>query len=425
MDGMEDKDSMKRFALMMLSLALGLPLMAFAQQSAPDSLQWSGSWAAAPMRIPPSGVSMDSVFENATFRQIVHLSTGGPYVRVRLSNVFGAGPMHVASIHVADAVSADTSRIESGTDTVVTFDGQQSVTIPAGAAYVSDPVKFDAKPLSNLAVSFHIDGPPAPRTYHDNSNQTTYFVHGNAVSAPELSDAVTAGHWFWLTGVEVGTPQRDRCVVAFGDSITDGWQSTRNGNNRWPDDLAARLHANSATKDVCVLNEGIGGNRVLLDGAGPAAVARLDRDVLSQPGVKYVVVLEGINDLGHMAQEGNVSQADIDALVRHLTGAYQQIIDAAHARGLKVIGGTLTPYGGSGYDEAGGARFQAAWRQVNAWIRQPGHFDEVVDFDKATANSEEPSKFAPSLDSGDHLHPGPAGYKAMADAFNMTWFEKK
>lgn len=415
---------MKKLAVCLLSAALCLPLVASAQ-SASQHLHWAGSWAAAPMRTPPPQVSISTVFENTTFRQIVHLSIGGPYVRIRLSNVFGDGPMHVTSVHVADAVSAATSQIEPGTDTVVTFDGQQNVTIPAGAAYVSDPVKFDAKPLSSLAVSFHVDAPPAPETYHDNSNQTSYFVHGNEVSAPELADAVKADHWFWFTGVEVGTPQANRCVVAFGDSITDGWQSTKNGNNRWPDDLAARFAANPATNDVCVLNEGISGNRVLLDGTGPAAVKRLDRDVLSEPGVRYVVVFEGINDLGHLARAANVSQADIDALVKSLTGAYQQIIDATHARGLKVIGGTLTPYGESGYDKDGGARFQAAWRQVNAWIRQPGRFDEVVDFDKVTADPSDPSRFAPSFDSGDHLHPNPAGYKAMADAFNLEWFEEK
>lgn len=410
---------MKRLAIILLSFTLTA-----AAQSVPQHLHWAGSWATAPMQTGTALVPPAQAFENTTFRQIVHLSTGGEYVRVRLSNVFGAGPMHVTSVHIADAVNAASSQIVAGTDTALTFDGQPDVTIPAGAAYVSDPVKFDAKPLSNLAVSFHIDAPPSPETYHDDSQETSYFVHGNEVSAQDLTNAVKADHWFWLTGVEVGTPQQDRCVVAFGDSITDGWHSTKNGNNRWPDELAARLQENPATRNVCVLNEGISGNRVLLDGTGPAAVKRLDRDVLSQPGVKYVVVFEGINDIGHLAREGDKSQADVNMLVKHLTGAYQQIIDAAHARGLKVIGGTLTPYGGSGYDKEGGAQFQQAWQQVNAWIRQPGHFDEVVDFDKVTADPQQPSRFAPSMDSGDHLHPNPAGYKAMADAFNLKWFEK-
>ena len=304
---------MKRLAVVLLSLTLTA-----GAQMAPRHLHWAGSWATSPMQPEPPAVPPTSVFTNTTFRQIVHLSTGGHYVRIRLSNLFGAGPMRVTSVHIADAVSAKSSQIEPGTDTVVTFFGKQGLTIPAGAAYVSDPVKFDAKPLSNLAVSFHINKPPAPQTYHDNSNETSYFEHGDEVSAPEMNGSVKVDHWYWLTGVEVGTPQQDRCVVAFGDSITDGWMSTVNGNNRWPDDLARRLQANPATRNVCVLNEGISGNRVLLDGSGPAAVARLDRDVLSQPGVKYVVLLEGINDLGHLAGSGDKSLADIDTLVKHL-----------------------------------------------------------------------------------------------------------
>ncbi len=411
---------MKRLAVLFLSLSLTA-----AAQSVPANLHWAGSWATSPMQPIPPEVPPTSIFQNATLRQIVHLSTGGDYVRIRLSNVFGAGPMHITSVHIATAVNPASSEIDTATDTEITFNGKPDATIPAGAAYVSDPIKFDAKPLSNLAITFHFNQPPAPETYHDNSNETTYLVHGNQVSAPELNDATKINHWFWLTGVEVGRPMRNRCVVAFGDSITDGWQSTVNGNNRWPDDLAERLQANPSTHSVCVLNEGISGNRVLLDGTGPAAVARLDRDVLAEPGAKYVILLEGINDIGHLAREGHVSQVDIDTLVTHLTDAYQQIIDAAHASGLKIIGATLTPFRGSGYYAAQGAQFEAARQKVNDWIRQPGHFDAVADFDKATRDPAQPDRFLPAYDSGDHLHPNPAGYKAMADVINLQWFEKK
>lgn len=410
---------MKGLAVVLLSLAFTT-----GAQAAPRNLHWAGSWATSPMQVSAAEVPPASVFKNTTFREIVHLSTGGDYVRVRLSNLFGAGPMRITSVHIALPVSTTSSKIEPGTDTMVTFFGKQGVTIPAGAAYVSDPVKFDAKPLSNLAVSFHIDAPPAPETFHDNSNATSFFAHGDQVSAARLANEVKVDHWYWLTGVEVGTRQQDRCVVAFGDSITDGWESTVNGNNRWPDDLAARLQANPATRDVCVLNEGISGNRVLLDGTGPAAMARLDRDVLSQPGVKYVVVLEAINDIGHLARSGDKNQADVNTLVTHLENAYQEIIDAAHARGLIVIGATLTPYGGSGYDKEGGPMYQAAWRKLNAWIRQPGHFDYVVHFNKATADPSDPSRFAPNLGARGLLHPNPAGYQAMANAFNLNWFTK-
>lgn len=411
---------MKRLALLLLSL----PLTA-AAQAVPANLHWAASWATATMQPDPPAVPPTSIFENATLRQIVHLSTGGEYVRIRLSNLFGAGPMHVTAVHIAEARNTVSSAIAAATDTAVTFDGKQDVTIPAGAAYVSDPVKFDGKPMSNLAVSFHIDEPPAPETYHDTANETSYLAHGNQVSAAKLSDATEITHWFWLTGVEVSHAAQDRCVAAFGDSITDGWQSTLNGNNRWPDDLAQRLQANPATQSVCVLNEGITGNRVLLEGAGPAAVARLDRDVLAEPGVKYVILLEGINDIGHLAHEGKVSQADIDTLVTHLTEAYRQIVDVARASGLKIIGATLTPFSGSEYYTGQFAQFEAARQKVNAWIREPGHFDAVVDFDIVTRDPAQPDRFLPAYDSGDHLHPNPAGYKAMADAIDLKWFEEK
>jgi lysophospholipase L1-like esterase len=368
--------------------------------------------------------SSTTAFTDVTVREIVHLSRGGQYVRVRLSNLFGVQPLQISAVHLADASATDSSQIVEGTDTPVTFQGKPSVMIPPGAAYVSDPVSFHAAPLSNLAISFHLDQPAMPETIHDNSNQITFIAHGDQVAAPELTSARTELHWYWLSGVEVGAPQPGSCIVAFGDSITDGWQSTVNANNRWPDDLAARLQANPATSNVCVLNEGIGGNRVLLDGTGPNAMARFDRDVLAQPGVKYAFVLEAINDIGHLADQYNVSQADQDALYDHLIAGYQQMIDQAHAHGITIIGATLTPFRGCGYYTVQGAEFEALRQKINTWIRTPGHFDAYVDFDKITRDPAHPDRFLPAYDSGDHLHPGPAGYKAMADAINLQWFQK-
>ncbi|HTX42237.1 MAG TPA: SGNH/GDSL hydrolase family protein [Acidobacteriaceae bacterium] len=403
-----------------------LAVLAFAltagAQTNSQRLYWAGSWTASPMPSTDWQQQSYTEFRDVTLRQIVHLSSGGSYVRVRFSNVFGDGPLWITSAHIARAVSAPASAIDAATDTALAFGGQPDVMIPQGAAYLSDPVKFEAAADSDLAVSFHIDAPAYPGTYHDDANQTMYVAHGDQVAAPQLHDAATMDHWYWLTGVDVGTPAPDRCIVAFGDSITDGWRSDINGNNRWPDDLSSRLRSNAATRSVCVLNEGISGNRILMNGGGPSALARFDRDVLSQPGVRYVIILEGINDLGNLAQQGNVSAADLHFLVQQLISADRQMIADARALGIQAIGATLTPFGGSDYYTSQGTEFDAARQELNDWIRAPGHFDKVVDFDKATRDPSDPTRFLPACDSGDHLHPNPAGYRAMANAIPLEWF---
>ena len=412
---------MKRLAVLLLSLTLTA-----AAQSAPAHLYWTGSWASAQMRPDGRDYSSSTALTNVTMREIVHLSLGGPEVRVRFSNVFGKAPLRISSVHIADAVSPSSSQIKPSTDKAVTFAGKTSVMIPPGAAYFSDPVKLNAKPLSNLAITFHIKTPPMPATYHGNSNQTTFIVHGNHTTATKLTNARTVGHWYWLSGIDVASSHPRRCVVAFGDSITDGWMSTVNGNNRWPDDLARRLQANPATRNVGVLNEGISGNRVVMNGWGPNGMSRLDRDVFSQDGVKYLIVLEGINDIGHLEMEGHVTPADIHALKEHLIDAYKQIIAQAHAHGIKVIGGTLKPYAGPVYyKKAHAPEFEEMLRQINAWIRAPGHFDAYVDFNKVTRDPANPNRFAPGLGARGHLHPNPKGYQVMANAINLKWFEKK
>ena len=217
------------------------------------------------------------------------------------------------------------------------------------------------------------------------------------------------------------SPSGASALVAFGDSITDGHGATTNGNDRWPDILAARLQSSPGTRAMGVLNEGLGGNRLLLDGLGPNALARFDRDVLGQTGVKYVLVLEGINDLGTAARDGEISQAAHDALVMRILGAYTQIVERAHARGLRVFGATLTPYSGSGYYHPG-PMSEADRQKINRWIRTAGHFDACVDFDRTVADPEHPQRLLPAYDSGDHLHPSPAGYKAMANSVPLTLF---
>jgi lysophospholipase L1-like esterase len=239
------------------------------------------------------------------------------------------------------------------------------------------------------------------------------------VSAAELSNARQVEHWYFISAVDVESASDARAVVAFGDSITDGHGTTTNGSDRWPDVLAKRLQSQASTRDVAVLNHGIGGNRLLLDGLGPNALARFDDDAIAQTGVRYLIVLEGINDIGTLTRDRDASQSEHDALVGHMIGAYEQMIARAHAHGITVIGATILPFVGSDYYHPGQAA-DADRQAVNQWIRAPGHFDAVVDFDQVTRDPKHPDRLLAPYDSGDHLHPSPAGYAAMADAIPLS-----
>ncbi len=294
--------------------------------------------------------------------------------------------------------------------------------IPAGASYWSDPVTLDAPALSSIAVSVYLPVAPKGQTSHPGSRATSYLVHGNHVGDAALADAQTTEHWFQLAGVAVEAAARDaRAVVTLGDSITDGHGATTNGNDRWPDLLAERLQADPATRGVGVLNHGIGGNRLFVDGLGPNALARFDRDVLAQPGVRYLIVLEGINDLGTLTREAPVPGEAHAALVARMIGTYRQIVARAHAAGIKVYGATILPDGGSGYYHPD-AQNEADRAAVNAWIRAPGHFDAVIDFDATMRDPAAPTKLRKDYDSGDGLHPSPVGYRAMAAAVPLGLF---
>ena len=379
------------------------------------------SWGAA-MQIPePQNALPPGDLEHATLRQFVHLSLGGSQLRIRVSNAFGVAPLRLDAVHVARAISPATSAIDPATDRAVLFSGQESVIIPAGAEYVSDPVALDVAPLSTLAVTLAIPDAPAQQTSHPGSRATTCLAHDVPVSAAQIPDARTVEHWYFLSGVDVAASQPAAAIIAFGDSITDGHAATTNGNDRWTDDLAARLQSDPATRSLSVINVGIGGNHLLTDGLGPNALARFDRDVLARPAAKYLLVLEAINDLGALSRIPDATAAQHADLQARLIAAYQQIITRAHAAGLTVIGGTLTPYVGSGYYHPDAAS-EADRQALNAWIRTPGHFDAVVDFDRAVRDPANPARMLPALDSGDHLHPSPAGYKAMANAIPLQLF---
>jgi lysophospholipase L1-like esterase len=388
--------------------------------AAPPPPHWTGSWASA-QQIPEGHNALAPAdLTDMTLRQVVHLSIGGSLWRVRFSNAFGTAPLRIDAAHIALAAKPGAAAIVPGTDRPLTFGGQPDVVIPAGTDYWSDPAALAAAPLASFTVSFHLPAPPAQQTSHPGSRATTYLTPGDHVGDPDLPGARTVEHWFGLSGVEVAGPARS-AVVAIGDSITDGHGATTDGDDRWPDDLARRLQSSPTTRGIGVLNLGIGGNRLIEDGLGPNALARFDRDALAQAGVRRVIVLEGINDLGTLTRDHPVRAEDHAALVRGMIGAYAQMIERAHAHGLKIIGGTIMPDGGSDYYHPDAAN-EADRQAVNRWVRTPGHFDAVIDFDAVMRDPANPGRLLPRFDSGDHLHPSPAGYAAMAAAIPLALF---
>jgi lysophospholipase L1-like esterase len=406
-----------------LSIFLGLAFCAPASRAQAPRVgpNWVGSWAAA-QQVPEANNSLaPGDLRDATLRQMVHLSIGGEVLRVRISNAFGTAPLEFTSAHIARPASAASPRIDASTDRALRFSGRPGVTIPAGADYVSDPIAFAVAAQSDLAITFHVDQPPAVETSHPGSRTTSYLVHGDHVADADLPGAISFDHWFNIAGVEVSAPPGAAAIVTLGDSVTDGRGSTTNGNDRWPDDLARRLRTALPSRRLAVLNQGMGGNRLLLDGLGPNALARFDRDVLAEAGVRYLIVLEGINDIGAFGLEGSTPQAAHDHLVRSIIAAYEQIVLRAHAHGIRVFGGTLTPFAGSSYYKPGPIS-EADRLAVNQWIRAPGHFDAVIDFDKAVRDPRQPEMLLKAYDSGDHIHPSPAGYRAMADAVQLADF---
>lgn len=406
-----------RLSIVLPALALGCLPLGSAGRAAP--IRWVGSWASAQQPLWRRDALPAGSLGNATLRQIVHLSIGGPCLRIRLSNAFGTAPLHLDSVRVARAVAPGSPRIDAATDTAVLFDGKPDVWIPAGADYASDPVALAVPAFCDLAVTFHYDGAPRGQTGHSGSRAKTFLVQGRAVDAADLTGSLVVEHWYQLSGVDVAGSPGETAVVAFGDSITDGHASTTDGNDRWPDALARRLEAGRPARPVGVLNLGIGGNRILNDGLGPNALARFDRDVLAEPGVTEVILLEGINDLGTLTVRGEVPQAAHDDLVARLIGAYRQMVERGRERGIRMIGATVMPFEGNGYYHPD-ARNEADRQRLNAWIRAPGHFDAVVDFDAAVRDPADPGRLSPAYDCGDHLHPSPAGYRRMAEAIPLA-----
>ena len=371
--------------------------------------RWVGTWSSAPQLTEPANLPPPPGLTGNTLRQIVQVSIGGKKLRARFSNAFGDGPMAINAAHIA--LSAEGSAIKTGSDRALSFQGKPSVTIPPGALVFSDPVDFDLAPLSDLAVTIHFDGMPGDVTGHPGSRSTSYLQAGNSVSAADLPAAVRTQHWYVLTGIDVETENSSAAIITLGDSITDGRGSGTDQNDRWPDDLARRLQADKKLANIAVLNEGIGGNCVLRGGLGPTALARFDRDVLSQGGVHWLIVLEGVNDIGG-GRDGSVAT--------NLIAAYGKMVEQAHARHIRVYGATILPFGGSFYDNPA---HEAARQTVNNWIRTRGRFDMVIDFDAAMRDPQNPSHLLRTADSGDHLHPNEAGYQIMANAIDLKLFK--
>lgn len=383
----------------------------FAQEPA----RWVGTWSASPMGAPVNFGQPSP--GNTTYRDIVHVSAGGTTLRVELTNEFGTRPLTIGAAHIA--LSAGMGGIQPGSDHALTFNGQPSVIVPAGAPIFSDPVPLEVAAMANLAVSVYLpDQPIGETTCHQEGMTTTYITQGNNTSAEMVTDARTIASWCLVKAIDVRTSDAGAAaILCLGDSITDGAHSTPDMNRRWPDVLAARLQANPKLAHLSVLNEGIGGNRLLNDVAGPNALARFDRDVLAQSGAKYVILLEGINDIGHTA----MPRVPADAItVQDLILAYTQLVTRAHAHGLKIYGATITPYAGAHYYAPKGEEMREA---VNQWIRTSGIFDGVIDFDKAVADPAKANVMAPAYDSGDHLHPNDAGYQKMADSIDLSLFQ--
>jgi lysophospholipase L1-like esterase len=411
----------------MLALIAALPGHFAAAQTTAGTEHWVPTWTTALMQAPAVPVvsvgqpltaaqEAQNGFNKQTIRMIVPVSIGGRRVRVRLSNTHGSAPLTLGSAHLA--LHGQGSAVVPGSDRALAFGGRPGCIIAPGATAMSDPVDLEVPALSELAVSIYVPGATSAPTMHIAGLHTTYISkQGDSTGQPSIEDVVTTQSWYWISGVYVAAPANAAAVVGFGDSITDGARSTPDTNSSWPSRLAGRMLANPGTATVAVVNQGIGGNRILRDGTGVNALGRFDEDVLSLPGVKWVILLEGINDIGQGTGPAAVPANSITA--EDLIAAMGQFVEQAHLRGIRVMGGTLTPYAGAAYHSEKG---EAIRETVNEWVLRKGSFDAVTDFAAATRDPEHPLQFRPAFDSGDHLHPNDAGYKAMADAIDVATF---
>ena len=374
--------------------------------------RWIGTWSAS-----PQAAETPIQISGQTVRQVVHTSVGGKNVRIRLSNAYGVTPLVIGSAHVA--LSAGGAAIFGQTDRILTFNGSRGIAIPVGAVVVSDSVALALPPLSDLAISLYLPDNVAATTEHTLGLQTTSISgSGDFTGATDFA-ATPAYSFFFLSGVEVSASREARAVVTLGDSVTDGAGSTPELNQRYPDLLAARLQSGPGTSQVAVLNAGVIGNRILHDLVGTGTLSRLDRDVLVQSSARYLIVLQGNADFLIPALIGNPAEI---VTAKQVIQGHRQIIDRAHAMGMKAYGGTLNPVEGYPFPGLWSADLEANRQAVNLWIRTSNAYDAVIDFDKVLRDPSHPSQLLPAFDSGDHVHPNDTGYQAMADAIDLALF---
>jgi lysophospholipase L1-like esterase len=381
---------------------------------------WVAAWGTAqqlavPVRAIPARETPPAKVQAQTVRMVARSTIAGRAVRVALSNSFGHAAVRIDAVQIARVAGG--AEIRAGSGRALTFGGNAAVVLAPGAQVYSDPIEYEVPAQADLAVSLYLAADSGPTTAHPIGMRNAWLAPGNQVAAEKLAGATEFHSYLWLAGVDVLAADKAGAIIAFGDSITDGFGITMDSDLPWPSVLARRLAAQKSLPPRAVINMGISGNRVLREGAGSSALARFDRDVLSRPGAKWVLLLEGINDIGFSAIP-NLPASEKVTAAEIITG-YRLLIGRAHLHGLSIIGGTLTAFEGvPTYTEAG----ERMRQEVNRWIRDSGEFDAVVDFDAATRDPAAPTKLRAAYDSGDHIHPNDAGNKAMAEAIDPKLF---